>query len=352
MSAISRTLALVLGAGLLVACGSDDESSAPRGGDAGGGDSGSSEPFSDPAKAGPYDVGATELTFERQDTATGDPRALDVVVWYPADASGGKLDATLEGVRDAPLAEGAPWPLILFSHGSGGSPLQSKFLMGHLASHGFVVAAVPHPGNTFEDCGGLCSEASELARSAQNRPDDVMFSTDSVFAEAKRSGSLLEGAIDETRLGASGHSFGGWTTLEVLKRDDRFAAGMPLAPGGPFSGYDGVTSPLMFITGERDGTTTYDSVRDVYENQVTGTKRHLLTLIRGGHMSFIDLCDVIAAFDGCSADDLDPAAARAITTTYAAAFFKTTVTGAAGYEEYLEPAGSLADGEARLEVLE
>ena len=52
-----------------------------------------------------------------------------------------------------PRAEPPPdgWPIALFSHTSAGHRRQSSFLCRHLASHGYVVAAVDHTGNTARD---------------------------------------------------------------------------------------------------------------------------------------------------------------------------------------------------------
>ena len=47
---------------------------------------------------------------------------------------------------------------------------------------------------------------------------------------------MLAGAsdldIDEDRIGMSGHSFGGWTTLKTVEKDTRIKAIVPLAPAG------------------------------------------------------------------------------------------------------------------------
>src|ERR1041384_5814495 len=47
------------------------------------------------------------------------------------------------GVRAAPLRAGR-WPLVLCSHGNGGSRHQNAFQTEHLASHGYVVTAPDH----------------------------------------------------------------------------------------------------------------------------------------------------------------------------------------------------------------
>jgi hypothetical protein len=55
-------------------------------------------------------------------------------------------------VRDAALREPeSPYPLVVFSHGFGGVRLQSLDVVTHLASRGYVVAAVDHPGRSMPD---------------------------------------------------------------------------------------------------------------------------------------------------------------------------------------------------------
>src|ERR1043166_3973397 len=77
-----------------------------------------------PASASPQPA-VVERSLQATDTARN--RAFPVEVWYPEVAGG--TDAL---------------PLILFSHHSGGSRRASSFLTTHLASHGYVVAAMDH----------------------------------------------------------------------------------------------------------------------------------------------------------------------------------------------------------------
>src|SRR5688500_10681277 len=66
------------------------------------------------------------------DPARGD-RRLPFDVWYPEN------DGTLTR------------PLVVYSHASYGHRRQSSLLCAHLASHGYVVAAADHSGNTAAD---------------------------------------------------------------------------------------------------------------------------------------------------------------------------------------------------------
>ena len=94
-------------------------------------------------------------------------RSLPLEVWHPASSrcAGQDLDTNSQdvftvlpaapplrqaAVRDAAVRAGS-YPLLLFSHTSAGHRRQSSFLCTHLASHGYVVAAVDHTGNTALD---------------------------------------------------------------------------------------------------------------------------------------------------------------------------------------------------------
>lgn len=76
---------------------------------------------------------------------------FDVMVWYPTDAPQTPWQAgpfTIDASRDAPIAAQGRFPVVLFSHGSGGTPLGHRQLAGSLARKGFVVVAPAHLGDT------------------------------------------------------------------------------------------------------------------------------------------------------------------------------------------------------------
>jgi predicted dienelactone hydrolase len=110
-----------------------------------------------------FPVGVTNRAF-----LSGDPsydwraaktHALPATIWYPA-ATGSVETAQWVGdppdafasagraARDTGLAAApAGFPLILLSHGTGGSALMMAWLGTALAAHGYIAAAVNHPGN-------------------------------------------------------------------------------------------------------------------------------------------------------------------------------------------------------------
>lgn len=163
------------------------------------------------AAPGPYAVGTRELRIE-----DGAGEALAATVWYPALASEGEaatygaLMFAVQGraVRDAaPDAEHGPYPLVVFSHGAGGFRAQSVYFTEHLASHGFVVVAADHPGNTLSEIAQL-----DMVRSLANRPLEVLRVIAHMEALTAGEGPLA-GLVDMERIAVSGHSFGGYTAL-------------------------------------------------------------------------------------------------------------------------------------------
>ncbi len=166
-----------------------------------------------------------------------------------------------------------PRPLILFSHGLGGSNRAGELWGRHWASHGFISLHLQHPGSDV----GLLKEArssgerprealSRGANAAQFRAriDDVRFVLDEL-ARRQAKGEWLD--IDLSRVGMSGHSFGARTTMalagERIPRigslaDPRIRAGMalsPAAPGPPVqwpARFGAIRLPFLSITGSRD----------------------------------------------------------------------------------------------------
>lgn len=283
---------------------------------------------------GPWGVGVRTVTVV---DATRD-REFDVDVWYPIDAgaTGGEdnqyqIDMPLIGTvsridsparrNAAPAALGA-LPLVVFSHGYGGVRFQSVFLTEHLASWGLVVAAPDHPGNTLSDVAQLGSDDA-AAQSAQDRPLDVMLVLDRMLADGLGTGV----AVDPARIASSGHSFGGWTSLEVARRDARVRVILPLAPGFKSGATpDFVASlarPVLFVGGTLDDTCEYDTDQ-VLPYQLAQTPKHLLGVVGAGHLDFSNLCDVAIARafvdDGCNPDNIEPALVHERVRAVATAF--------------------------------
>lgn len=308
--------------------------------------------------SGEHDVGyrRVETTYT---PPGGEARTLPVHAWYPADASGEAMATyTVAAIveRDSEVALAAPaaadgtWPLVVYSHGSGGEGLLGYPYAEHLASHGFVVLAPDHLGNTARD--GIGAGFAPLTRLLVDRPSDVRATLD--LAQAGAFGGL-DVRADQAMV--VGHSFGGYTTLAVggaeldvdalevgcaqveddescdllaegavnqaLRdgfADPRVVALVPQAPAfipqleaGSLAALD---VPVMLQTGRRDQSTTQSEQAEPAWAGLDGEQDLWVELPDGGHYSFVSICDdlsqtLLDAFldgadeDGCG-DDFTP----------------------------------------------
>jgi predicted dienelactone hydrolase len=241
----------------------------------------------DPRVKGPYEAGVHDFFFTKDSVVhPGTPRTIRTVVWYPTAAGAGPIDPASDAVIDAPLGTaGAPYPVVLFSHGSCGYPRQSLFLTALLASQGFIVIAPAHPGNTLNEY-PACGTSSAQLESYQERPRDVIFALDSMVLENADPMSAFYGALDESRIGMSGHSFGGLTTYLVLPLDSRFRVAVALAPA--LTGTVAPTVPSLAMLGQIDSVVDNDAIRTRYG--ASQPPKHLVEIGNAGHYAFSDLC--------------------------------------------------------------
>jgi predicted dienelactone hydrolase len=136
-------------------------------------------------------------------------RAMSMAVWYPATDGKAELFAdnpVFRGGyvrRDAKLTTGKH-PLVLLSHGMGGSYLSLNWLASGLAEKGAIVISVNHPNGWFKD------RKVEKMFDHWTRVQDLQVALDHVLADEKFAGSL-----DTSRVYAAGFSFGGWTALSM-----------------------------------------------------------------------------------------------------------------------------------------
>ena len=148
------------------------------------------------------------------------PRPLEATIWYPAAAESREVawEAGVfrfgEGAPDAPFADVVPHPLVLLSHGTGGSAAQLSWLAEQLVTAGFVVAAVNHHGNT--------------AVEPQYRPHGFVLPWErardlSVLLDRIAADPVVGPHVDMTRIGAAGFSLGGYTVLALAGAHLTFA---------------------------------------------------------------------------------------------------------------------------------
>ncbi len=236
---------------------------------------------------GSFVAGVRVITYAKSSVVNPtQTRVLDTVIWYPAAPGSGPINPTYNAVVNAPLDNSAaPYPLLMFSHGSCGIPTQSTFLLPELASHGFIVAAPPHPGNTLLDFPG-CGTAQAQVASAVERPQDILYVLNQLLAANSDAASPFFGDIDANRLGMSGHSFGGYTTYVAASLEPRFKTAMPLAP------YVGAAPPLtipsLTMLGQIDSVVDDPAIRTAYA--AGSAPKYLVEIANAGHYAFSDNC--------------------------------------------------------------
>lgn len=167
-----------------------------------------------------HKVGLVRRSFtppEPYDWRSAKTHALVTDIWYPAEPTAVE-QAQWIGSPDNPFAsagKAAPdaaiiatpekLPLILLSHGTGGSSLMMAWLGTALASHGFIAAAMNHPGNN-----SLEPYTVEGFSLGWERARDLSMVLDRMLTD-----STFSNRIDPKRIGAAGFSFGGFTVIEL-----------------------------------------------------------------------------------------------------------------------------------------
>ncbi len=204
-----------------------------------------------------------------------------------------------------------PAPLVVFSHGIGGSRMGYSYLGSHWASQGFASLHVQHVGsdrsvwlgNPLAMLGRLQTAATDGEAIA--RVQDMRFALDQLRAGA------LAAAIDSSRIVAAGHSYGANTTLlaagarverageAVVLRDARIRAAIVIS-APPFYGersmhkiLGGVTVPSLHITATDDiiripGYYSGADDRVAVFDAVGGTRKLLAVFTGGSHSMFTD----------------------------------------------------------------
>ncbi len=168
-----------------------------------------------------------------------------------------------------------PAPVVLFSHGLGGSREGNAYMGRHWAARGYVVVFVQHPGSddaVWKDKPPLRRMLDmREAASAKNfvaRVMDIAAVLDQLERWNRVEGHVLLGRLDLQRVGMSGHSFGALTTQAVSGQrfaegkvsytDARIKAAVMFSPSSPRSGGDQraafgqVSIPWMLMTGTKD----------------------------------------------------------------------------------------------------
>ena len=228
---------------------------------------------------------------------------IDLMALYPSVADESPLRVgpyTIDVALDGAALPG-PWPVVLVSHGSGGSPMTHRDLARHLARAGSLVLLPTHPGNNRDD-NHLAGTADILVQ----RPRDV-----SAVLDWVESPEGFPGQAEIRRIGIVGHSLGGYTGLALahgrphtiprdtpgvpprpipVDADTRVAALVLLAPAAPWfiaeGSLDDVSVPILMLTGEHD-TMTGSHGDFIAARLAAGTPLEHRTVDGAGHFSFL-----------------------------------------------------------------
>jgi fermentation-respiration switch protein FrsA (DUF1100 family) len=186
---------------------------------------------------------------------------------------------------------GAPYPTILFSHGSSATPYTYERLLDAFVAAGFLVVAPVYPLSTTLAPGGFTPV------DVDQQPGDASFVLDQVLAASRDPKSWLHGLVNPNRIGAAGHSLGGMTTYGLVYnaccRDPRIKAAAVLSaatvvlpgetrtfPANEF--FTGVHTPLLAVHGDQDPIVPYADGRESWN--AANAPKFLLTLHGGNHI--------------------------------------------------------------------
>jgi predicted dienelactone hydrolase len=245
-----------------------------------------------PSPSGPFGIGRTAYEWadvSRSESHSPDPQArrdLMVYLWYPsprreAETKGkylpgaGQMNAnpdahsemkgnfeafwplvvsgsiTSHAIRNAPVAKtAAPFPVVIFSHGNGGTSFGYTSLIEYLVSHGYVVAAVEHTYTapavvfpdgrivtTYRDPVGSRSPAEAFQQMMKGAGLQINTGAADLIFVMNRLSQLnnenevdfsLSGRLDLTHVAAMGHSSGGGNAALACELSERFKACLSL----------------------------------------------------------------------------------------------------------------------------
>jgi len=295
--------------------------------------------------------------------ADGEGPAIKGAIWYPCSASPSDFvvdDWTIRAVRVCPVS-GKKLPLVIISHGNGGSMVVHHDTAETLADAGFVVAAIDHPGDSISDL----SRVADLSVHIE-RPTDIKRLIDFMLEK-----SPAASRIDASRIGFFGFSAGGFTGLvliganpdwatdlcqnspnasgcaEIVRRefrpqpsahDPRIKAAVIADPACCFfrpDGFVGVKAPVQLWASERGGKglpTTNPHISqesaELIDRALRG-KHEYHVVPNAGHFAFLPPCspDLTKGFaEGCvDAPSFDRAAFHKQFNTAVLKFFRATL---------------------------
>lgn len=207
----------------------------------------------------------------------------------------------------------SPKPVVLFSHGLGGSREGNPYLGNHWARAGYLCVFLQHAGSDRDVWASAplgermrALQEAASARSTRDRFADVSFIIDQLEKWNADPEHPLSGKFDLEHIGMSGHSFGAVTTMGVAGRkfpvpgdvqDERLDAFLPMSPNvangiTPAEAFGHLTKPILCMTGTEDGSPLEPTLDPATRQQVYAAlppgDKYQLVLEGAEHSAFGD----------------------------------------------------------------
>ncbi len=279
-------------------------------------------------------------------------------------------------------------PLVVISHGFGATRRHLQYLAQHLASYGFTVAVLEHPGSNAVAVNRVTNSSSDLSKliSAKefiDRPQDVTFLLNELSKLNLQPGQL-QNKLNTNNVTVVGHSLGGYTALALaggkldldslrkfcknsvlfgeapgdwlqcaaveLKdsdirtplQDKRIKGTIVLNPlvGNLFGrkGLENINTPVLMLASSDDALTPALKHQFAPFTQIRGNK-YLITAIGGTHLSVsdptyqtADITNIVKERRGAETNNL-----RELVSGVSVAFIKQQTDEAKTYQPFLTP---------------
>ncbi|QAS51503.1 alpha/beta hydrolase family protein [Halobacillus litoralis] len=194
------------------------------------------------------------------------------------------------------------FPLVVISHGTGGTPLVYRTLARHLVQNGFIVAMPEHPYNNIHD-----NQLENSVTLLESRPGNITQTIDWFKGD-----DLFKNNVNFDDISIIGHSMGGYTAIAAtggipttlpwetdnqvpevidLKVEERIKKVILLAPALGWFRNEGALEklnlPILMMTGERDEITPYFHAEILLKGVGNTEKIESRTIDDAGHFSFL-----------------------------------------------------------------
>ncbi|NCO02615.1 MAG: hypothetical protein GW903_00300 [Alphaproteobacteria bacterium] len=221
----------------------------------------------------------------------------------------------------APSNLTSPAPIIIFSHGLGGSTSAAPYFGKAMAENGYYAFFIQHEGSDKtiwqgsrnpQEVKRKFSAAVRDSDAYKNRMKDLPFVIDQIELLNKQ--GALKGKLDVNKIGMAGHSYGAKSvlaaagqsgTMGAYFKESRIKAAVALSPSLPMYSKDNksdqvkaafskIDIPLFFVTGTKDGNplSNKQSTEDAVAERILSytytppTDKYLVVFKDAEHSSF------------------------------------------------------------------